>query len=340
MANRNTNKVQALEKEIKMIYADASIDVSGGSGGGPALPAANTDIDNFAILASSTVTNTGFSVVTGDLGLSPGTSVTGFPPGIVIGTQHVANAAAAAAQVAWTARYNYLVAQPVDANHTGTDLGTLTLLPGVYQFNTSAQLTGTLTLDANGDPGAVWIFIIGSTLTTAPGSSVNIIGGGSAGNVFWALGSSGTIDTTTVMKGNIYASVSITLNTGASLDGAALASTGAVSLDTNAVTKIASTPTSPLVVDVALVDALGVTSITRNSAGNYTLLLEDRYVSLAEFQAMQMSSSADDITFSLVSEDVDNAKTVRFRSMVGGVEADPSSAVNFLIKLDLKNSSV
>lgn len=205
--------------------------------GSPAAPNMGTTT-NFAVLANSTITNTGNTILTGDLGLSPGSSVTGFPPGVVGGVQHVTDATAAQAQVDLTAAYTDLQGRGGAVDKTGIDLGTLTLSPGIYKYTSSAQLTGTLTLDAGGNPGAVWIFQIGSTLTTAAASSVSIINGGSAGNVFWQVGSSATLGTTTAFKGSILAQASITLTTGASISGRALARTAAVTLDTNVITKL------------------------------------------------------------------------------------------------------
>lgn len=211
-------------------------------------------LGDFALLGSSTITNTGPSVVTGDLGLSPGTSVTGFPPGTISGTQHIADSAAAQAQLDLTAAYNNLAGRTPDVDLTGQDLGTVgTLTAGVYNFDTSAGLTGTLTLDAEGDPTKIFIFQIGSTLTTAAASTVSLINGALAGNVFWQVGTSATLGTTTTFKGNILAQVSITLNTGASLDGSALARTGAVSLDTNVVSVAASSYT-PATVEISTDD--------------------------------------------------------------------------------------
>jgi hypothetical protein len=189
----------------------------------------------FAVLGGSAVTNTGPTVVNGDLGVSPGTAITGFPPGIVNGTIHAADAVALQAQSDVTSAYNDLAGQACDFNLTGQDLGGLTLVQGVYCFATSAQLTGVLTLDAQGDLQAVWVFQIGSTLTTASNSSVDIINSGSECNVFWQVGSSATLGTDTVFVGNILALTSITLNTGAQMDGRALARNGAVTLDTNEV---------------------------------------------------------------------------------------------------------
>jgi hypothetical protein len=192
--------------------------------------------DAFAVLSGSTVTNTGSTVVHGSLGLSPGTSVIGFPPGVVTGgTIHVADATALQAQS--DLKTAYLVAAGVPCgDHLTGDLGGLTLTPGVYCFDSSAQLTGTLTLNALGDPNSAFIFQIGSTLTTAPGSSVAFTNGGEGDSVFWQVGSSATLDTTTAFAGNILALTSITLDTGATIEcGRALARNGAVTMDTNVV---------------------------------------------------------------------------------------------------------
>jgi hypothetical protein len=192
--------------------------------------------DSFAVLAGSTVTNTGSSVITGELGVSPGTAVTGFLPGrVVSGTTHGADAAAFAAQEAVGSAYNGLVNEACTRDLTGQDLGGQGLTAGVYCFSSSAQLTGTLTLNAQGNANAVFIFKMGSTLTTASASSVVLTNGGSPGNVFWQVGSSATLGTTTSFAGNILALTSITVTTGATVTGRTLARNGAVTLDTNAV---------------------------------------------------------------------------------------------------------
>ncbi|MFN2389860.1 MAG: ice-binding family protein, partial [Actinomycetota bacterium] len=190
---------------------------------------------SFAVLAGTTVTNTGTTSVDGDLGVSPGTAVTGFPPGQVNGTIHRGDAVAAQAQSDLTVAYNSAAGRACDFVLTGSDLGGMTLTPGVYCFASSAQLTGTVTLDAQGDPSAVFIFQIGSTLTTASGSSVNLINGASACNVFWQVGSSATLGTGTSFAGNILALTSITAQTGTTVQGRLLARNGAVTLDTNVV---------------------------------------------------------------------------------------------------------
>jgi hypothetical protein len=194
--------------------------------------------DSFGVLGAQAVTNTGPSVITGDLGIWPknASSVTGFPPGTYTGTLHAADGVAQQAQSDVTTAYNDLAGQPCTGDLTGQDLGGKTLTPGVYCFSTSAGLTGTLTLNALGNPDAVWVFQIGSSLTTASGSSVVFSNGGSPCNVFWQVGSSATLGTTTTFVGNILALASITLNNGASLDGRALARNAAVTMDNNRIT--------------------------------------------------------------------------------------------------------
>ena len=189
---------------------------------------------SFAVLGGSTVTNTGTSVITGDVGVSPGTAITGFPPGLVTsGTIHSADAVALAAQNSVTTAYNALGSQACTADLTGQDLGGKVLTPGVYCFSTSAQLTGTLVLNAQGNANAVFIFKTGSTLTTASNSLVVVNNGGATCNVFWQIGSSATLGTGSTVAGNILALTSITMTTGARLFGRALARNGAVTLDTN-----------------------------------------------------------------------------------------------------------
>lgn len=195
-------------------------------------------LSSFAVLGGSTVTNTNTpTIVTGNLGVSPGSAVTGFPPGTVTGgTIHAADSVAAQAQSELTTAYNSLAGSPCNTDLTGQDLGGKTLTPGVYCFSTSAQLTGTLTLNAQGNPNAVFIFKIGSTLTTASASSVLLINSASSCGVFWQVGSSATLGTGTALAGSIVALTSITLNTGANVTGRALARNGAVTLDNNHVT--------------------------------------------------------------------------------------------------------
>ncbi len=190
---------------------------------------------SFGVLGGSTVTNTGATLITGDLGTSPGSAVTGFPPGFVTGsiTTGATNPAAQAHSDTITA-YNTLAGESATTILTGQDLGGLTLTPGIYFFATSAQLTGTLTLDPLGDPNATFHFQIGTTLTTASLSAVLVAGGLNLPDVFWQVGTSATLGLATAFDGNILAQASITLNTGSGISsGRALAIDGAVTLDTN-----------------------------------------------------------------------------------------------------------
>lgn len=198
-------------------------------------PALGT-VASFAVLAGSTVTNTGPSTIHGDLGVSPGLAVTGFPPGLISGgATHAGDAVALQAQSDTATAYDALAAQPCTVDLTGKDLGGMTLVPGVYCFSSSAQLTGALVLDAGGKSDAVFVFKTESTLTTGSNASVRVINGGSNCDVFWKIGSSATIGTGTSFAGSILALASITLTTGATLSGRALARSGAVTMDNNAI---------------------------------------------------------------------------------------------------------
>ncbi|SEC46060.1 Protein of unknown function [Streptomyces sp. 1222.5] len=193
--------------------------------------------DSFAVLAGSATTNTGPSVITGDVGVSPGTSISGYgPPAVVNGTLHSADTVAQDAQTDLIAAYDDAAGQPSDGA-LPPDAGGLTLVPGVYTASSTLGLTGTLTLDAQGNPNAVWVFQIGSGLTTASGSRVSLINGASPCNVFWQIGSSATLGTSTAFVGNILAMTSITATTSATIEGRALARNGAVTLDTNTITR-------------------------------------------------------------------------------------------------------
>ncbi len=194
--------------------------------------------ESFTVLGGSTVSNTGPTLITRNVGVSPGSKMTGTGSITLTGTYHASDLVAAQAQNDVTKAYNGLQAMTSNQNLTGQDLGGLTLTSGVYSFASSAQLTGVLTLDAQGNNNAFWVFQIGSTLTTASDSSVKLINVGSHGGtdkgLFWQVGSSATLGTTTAFEGNILALASITLNTGATIEiGRVLAETGAVTMDSN-----------------------------------------------------------------------------------------------------------
>jgi hypothetical protein len=190
----------------------------------------------FSVLGGSAVTNTGPTVLSGNLGVSPGSSITGFPPGVANGTTYAGGAVALQAQADALAAYNLLQssAYAVTQNLSGTDLGGLTLTPGVYTFDTTAQLTGLLTLNLLGDPNSLFIFRIGTALTTASNSSVITTNGTGCCNVYWLIGSSAVLGADSAFQGDIIADQNITLITAASItNGSVLAMNGAVTLDTN-----------------------------------------------------------------------------------------------------------
>jgi hypothetical protein len=194
---------------------------------------------NFAILAGSAITSTGATTITGDIGLSPGSSFGGFPPGILTGTLHINDAAATQAKLDLTVAYNDA------AGRTSTDIvtlsgniGGLTLTPGLYKSTSSLAISsGDLTFDAKGNANAVFIIQIASSLTTTSDRKVILTGGALASNIFWQVGSSATFGTTTIFKGTVIAMQSITFNTGATLDGRALTSIGGITLAGNAIVR-------------------------------------------------------------------------------------------------------
>jgi LPXTG-motif cell wall-anchored protein len=200
---------------------------------------------NYTVMGGSAITNTGPTVITGNLAISPSnaSSVTGFPPGIVTGSKDYNNAAAIQAQTDLVTTYNDAAGATPFTDMSGIDLGGKTLTPGTYHFSSSAQLTGTLTLDGQSSTNATFVFQIGSTLTTASASRVVLINGAGACAVFWQVTSSATLGTTTAFQGNLIALTSITMTTGATIGvgggvngGRALARNGALTLDTNVIT--------------------------------------------------------------------------------------------------------
>lgn len=197
-------------------------------------------LESFAVLAGTTITNTGHTILGGNVGVSPGSAITGFPPGIVKAPAglHADSPLTQQAQAELTAAMSALVTGKVSSTDlSGVNLGGLVLKPGCYHFNSSAQLTGTLTLDSGSDPDASFVFLVGSTLVTAAAAQVHIKGKGPGqgpGQVYWLVGSSATLGADTVFAGNILAETSITLDTGARLTpGRLLARTGAVTLIAN-----------------------------------------------------------------------------------------------------------
>ncbi len=193
----------------------------------------------FAVLAGSSVTSTGATNITGDLGLSPGTSVGGFPPGILNGTQHINDASANQANLDLTAAYNDAAGRTcTDIVTLSGNIGGLTLTPGLYKSTSSLAISsGDLTFDAKGNANAVFIIQIASTLTTTSGRKVILSGGALASNIFWEVGSSATFGTTSVFKGTVLVMQTITFNTGATLDGRALARIGGVTMAGNTLVK-------------------------------------------------------------------------------------------------------
>jgi len=199
------------------------------------LPVNLNTASTFTVLAGSTVTNTGPTIVNGNVGLSPGSAVTGFPPGTTGGTIHIADGVASLAQATLTAGYIDAAGRTGGTSVAG-DLVGQTLTTGVYTSTSSLANSGALTLDAQGDSAAVFIFQIASTLTTGSGSQIVLANGAKACNVFWQVGSSATLGTNSVFKGNIMALTSITITTGVNLEGRALARNGAVTLDSDVIT--------------------------------------------------------------------------------------------------------
>src|SRR5665213_2912986 len=192
--------------------------------------------DSFAVLAGAGITNTGPTTITGDVGTFPTTSISGAGSMTINGTNHAGDAVTQQAQNDLVTAYNNAAGQgptiPVAA-----DLAGLTLTPGVYNSASSLGLSGALTLNAAGDPNAVFVFQAGSSLTTSSGSQINLINGAQSCNVFWQIGSSATLGTGSTFRGTVIAMTSITVTTDASVDGRVLARNGAVTLDTNTIAR-------------------------------------------------------------------------------------------------------
>jgi type VI secretion system secreted protein VgrG len=262
---------------LKAAFAGLFILGAGGTDHALAAPIDLNTAGDFAVLSGSTVTSTGETVIAGNLGLWPGTAVTGFPTGqLTGGSIYAADALAQSGNTDLVSAYTAIAGQPGAVVLTG-DLGGRILTPGLYSFASSAQLTGTLTLNAQGNADAQFAFQIGSALTTASASLVQMIDGGSGDDVFWQVGSSATLGTQSHFLGNVLAQNSITLDTGAALScGRALAETGAVTLNDNTISDAASAcnaevptiaePPSVLVLAGALAGLGLLASRTRRSA--------------------------------------------------------------------------
>lgn len=230
-----TSSLRRCTTAVTAVATTAALVLLGAMAAVPAASAAQAPVGlgtaaPFSVLGGQTVTNTGNSVITGNLGLYPGTSITGFPPGVLNGVQHATDAVALQAQTDLTTAYNSAAGRtPVTVDPL---LGGQSLVAGVYQAPTQS-LTGTLTLDGQNNSNAVFIFQSGSTLITASSATVALINGAQWCNVFWQVGSSATLGTSTTFVGTVMALTSATLNTGANVQGRILARNGAVTLDDN-----------------------------------------------------------------------------------------------------------
>jgi hypothetical protein len=202
------------------------------------LPVNLLSCSGFAVLGGSTITNTGPTHITGDVGLSPGSAVVGFPPGIITGTLHVNDPAAAQAKLDLTTAYNDAAGQTLNPVTLSGNIGGMTLAPGLYKSTSTLEISsGDLTLDGGGNANAVWIFQIASTFTTTVGRAVVLSGSANANNIFWQVGTSATLGVNSIFKGTILCDQSITMNTGATLEGRVLTRIAAVTLDNNTIVK-------------------------------------------------------------------------------------------------------
>jgi Ice-binding-like len=223
------------------LVATAAVLVATQSAGASDATVGLGNASSFAVLAGSTVTNTTDlalpdTVINGDLGVSPLGAVTGFPPGIINGTEHQADGVAAGAQADLTTAYNDAAGRAPTAGVGATIGAGQTLLSGVYKADTSLQVNGTLTLDAQNDPAAVFIFQVPTTLTTGSAATISLVNGANACNVFWQVGTSATLGTGTAFQGTILALASITVTTSVTIVGRALARNAAVTLDHDTIT--------------------------------------------------------------------------------------------------------
>ncbi len=229
-----------LARATLVAIAAGALFAVGGAAAALALPVPVGNASNFAVLAGSTVTNTNTSTVTGDIGLHPGTSLTGYGPGadsiVQTGVVNLTSSVALGAKNSLTTAYNNAAAQATEFV-IGTDLASQNLVPGVYSSNAQTFTnSGSLTLDAGGDASAIFIFTMDSTLITSSGSTVTLLNGASACNVFWRVGESATLGSGSQLVGTVMADQSITMDSAATISGRLWARIGAVTLDNNVIT--------------------------------------------------------------------------------------------------------
>jgi hypothetical protein len=241
--------------------------VSGASAAATTVPLGTAN--SFAVLAGAGISNTGPTTVTGDLGTFPTTSMSGTASLTVNGANHAGDAVTQGAKNDLVTAYNTAAGEG-PTNPIAADLGGQTLAPGVYNSASSIGLTGTLTLNAGGDPNAVFVFQAGSSLTTASGSQVSMINGAQSCNVFWEVGSSATLGTGSTFRGTVIALTSITVTTGVTVDGRVLARNGAVTLDTDTITRSACA-TSPSTTATTGTTTTGTTTTGTTTTGKTTL---------------------------------------------------------------------
>jgi len=238
-----TRPLHLLSVAVLGLSTTAALLILGAVVGAPAASAAQAPVGlgtdtSFAVLAGQTITNTGPSVISGSIGVSPGAAITGFPPGTVNnGTRHAADGVAGQGQLDLTTAYNSAAGRTPVTVESNPDLSGQTLAPGVYKGTSTLSLTGTVTLNGQNDANSVFIFQAASTLITASGSRVSLTGGATWCNVFWQVGSSATLGTNSTFVGNIMALTSASLNTGATVMGRVLARNGAVTLQDNTFTQ-------------------------------------------------------------------------------------------------------
>jgi Ice-binding-like/Abnormal spindle-like microcephaly-assoc'd, ASPM-SPD-2-Hydin len=282
---------------------------------------------SFGVLAGSTVTSTGDTIVNGDLGVSPGYSVSGFPPGTVNGNIYVADLTAAQAQLDLTIAYNDAAGRSTAPVTVAGNIGGQTLPPGLYKSTSGLAISsGDLTLDGQGDPNAVFIFQIASTLVTTSGRQVILIGGAQAANVFWQVGSSATIGTTSEMKGTILADQSITIATGATLEGRALARIGAVTLDGNGITVTVPTVPTGVAPEIVVEQPLGA-NIADGGSKDFGSVAVGTSTSLT-FTIKNIGTA--DLTISGISIDGANAASFTVPNLIATVS--PSGSTTFTVQ--------